>query len=67
MSNFQVIGRVGHIDGVSARFSSHLAAFEACQRIKDPAWSPFGRETWFEGEDSLTFAKMQAAHQERAV
>lgn len=62
---FQVIGCVAHIGGASGMFSSHMAAFEACMRIKDAEWTPIGRDTWFEtkGDDTVFVtlrAKVQA-------
>ncbi|MHD0644423.1 hypothetical protein ACYPKM_02150 [Pseudomonas aeruginosa] len=33
-----------------ARFSSHLAAFDAVQRLKDPNWRPLGHQPMTEAD-----------------
>lgn len=65
---FTAIGNVAHIDGLRATFSSHLAAFEACMRIRQPHWRPHDRDTFFANDsDVQAFALLNAQHTERAI
>lgn len=64
---FTAIGNVAHIDGLRATFSSHLAAFEACMRIRTPLWRPHGRDTYFDDADTQAFALLNAQHTERVA
>lgn len=60
--SFTVVGRAVIIDGVEAKFSSHLAGFEACMRIRESRWVPLGGETYFTEADVQTFERLRTDH-----
>lgn len=60
MMTFLAIGSKLEIDGVSAYFSSHLAAFEAGMRIRQADWMPLhGRVTYFDDKDQIIFVELE--------
>lgn len=64
--SFCIVDVTIEIDGVSAKFSSHLAAFEAAMRIRQTDWQPIGGGTYFQKGDSVTFELLRKQHSERA-
>jgi hypothetical protein len=57
---FQAMGSKLEIDGVSAYFSSHLAAFEAGMRLRDASWLPLhGRVTYFDDKDLSIYIELE--------
>ena len=63
MSDFQVIGNKLHIDQCATTFSTHIAAFEAGMRLRDPNWVPMGPlETYFRDDDAERFERFRQVH-----
>ncbi len=58
--SFVIVDRAVEIDGVSGKFSSHLAAFEACMRIRENDWQPIGGGTYFKDDDAACFEMLRA-------
>lgn len=59
---FAIAGCAAVIDGAEGKFSCHLAAFEACMRIREPAWKPIGGGTYFTPIDAEKFELLRATH-----